>query len=440
MDIGAGQLVTTARRMTRWGLRHGVVRFGSGPAARTGDLHSTFMTDPRYRADPFPFYEQVRARGTLVPGRLGSVTASYAVCDALLRSEDWRSTPDEQALPWPARRLLAWSRDPEALGALDPPSMLVLEPPDHGRYRRLVSRVFTARAVAALGHRVQALADDLLDALDGTEPVDLVESYAARLPAAVICEILGVPAQDHERVIRFGPAAAPDLDIGIGYRRYRSVDDAIRSFSAWLAVHLQRLRRTPGDDLLSQLVHLEEDGQRLSDTDLRVTALLLLAAGFETTTNLLASGAALLLQHPDQRAVLSADPSGWPGAVEEVLRLGGPVQLTGRFSVRDTRLEEHTIGKGTLVLAYLAGANRDPEVFGADAAAFDVRRPGAREHLAFSAGRHFCLGASLARLEGEIGLRSLFERYPGLELAGPGRRTTTTLLHGWESLPVRPRA
>ncbi len=440
MQQTARSVVVTTRRLTRWGLRHGVVRAGSARAARSGDLHSTFMTRSDYRADPFPFYEQVRARGTLVPGRLGLVTASYAVCDQLLRGEDWRSRPDERELPWPARRLVDWSRDVDALGALDPPSMLVLDQPEHTRYRRLASKVFTARAVAGLGDRVQELADDLLDELAGSAPVDLVEAYAARLPTAVICHVLGVPERDHGRVMRFGPAAAPDLDFGIGYRRYRDVDDAIREFSRWLGEHLQRLRQAPGDDLLSRLVHLEEDGERLTDTDLRVTALLLLAAGFETTRNLLANGAALLLQHPEQRALLAADPSLWPGAVEEVLRFDGPVQLTGRFAVRDTHLDGQPVSKGTLVLAYLAGANRDPQVFGEHADTFDVRRPNAREHLAFSAGRHFCLGAALARLEGQIGLRALFDRYPGLVLAEPGRRTTTTLLRGWATLPVRTRS
>lgn len=440
MGTDRPQVVPAARRFTRWSLRHGVVRVGAARAARSGDLHSQFMTDGRYRTDPFPYYERVRERGTLVRGRLGAVTADHAVTQQLLRSDAWRSRPDEQAMPWPVRRLLEWSRDPQALGALDPPSMLVLDPPDHARYRRLASRVFTARAVAALGDRVQQIADELLDELAGDETVDLVSAYAARLPTAVICEILGVPSEDHDRVARFGMASAPDLDFGIDYRRYRGVDDAIRGFTTWLGLHLQRLRETPGDDLLSQLVHLEEDGRRLSDTELRVTALLLLAAGVETTVRLLGSGAELLLGHPDQRALLDADPSLWPNAVEEVLRVGGPVQLTGRFSSRDTELGGHPVAKGTLVLAYVAGANRDPQVFGADAARFDVRRANAPEHLAFSSGRHFCLGAALARLEGEIGLRSLFQRYPDLALAGPGRRTTTTLLHGWESLPVRTQA
>ena len=430
------QLVPEARRYTRWALLHGLVQAGSARGVRSGDLHSLFMTDPQHRVDPCAFYDQVRAQGTVVPGRFAAVTASHAVCAELLRSSDFRSGPDEDAMPWPLRRLIRWSRDPAALGATDPPSMLVAEPPDHTRYRRLVSRVFTPRAVVGLRGRIQQIADDLLDRMAGPGPVDLVDAYATRLPVAVICEVLGVPAKDHDRLLRFGHAAAPALDVGIDYGRYRGVDQAIREFQLWIADHLDHLRREPGPDLLSQLVHLEDDGQRLTEDELRVTALLLLAAGFETTVNLLGSGAALLLGHPGQRARLQADPSLWTGAVEEVLRLEAPVQLTGRFALRDTQLGGHRLTRGALVLAYLGGANRDPAVFD-DPQAFDAGRANAREHLSFSAGRHFCIGASLARLEGEVGLRSLFERYPDLALTGPGRRTETVVLRGWEHLPAR---
>ena len=438
MTTLVGLPAVEARRLVRWTLLHGVVQAGAAVGAHTHDPYSEFMTQSRYRADPFPFYESVRGRGTVVPGRIATVSVSHRVCLELLRGEDWHSRPDEAALPWPLRRLTAWGRDEQALGATDPPSMLVLDPPEHGRYRRLVGKVFTPRAVEALRPRVQAVADELLDRLSDRGVVDLVDTYASQLPVAVICELLGVPHREHDRVRQFGREAAPALDIGIGYGRYRSVDTAIRRFQAWLAGHLRQLRHTPGEDLLSRLVHLEdEDGQRLTDIELQVTALLLLAAGYETTTNLLGSGTVLLLEHPDQREVLVGDPSLWPGAVEEMLRFEGPVQLTGRFATRDTELAGHRLKQGTLMLAYVAGANRDPEVF-ADPATFDVRRANARDHLAFSGGRHYCLGAGLARLEAEVGLRTLFQHFPHLALAGPGRRTTTRLLRGWTHLPVQP--
>ncbi len=418
----------------RWALQHGVVRVASRRAARKGDLHARFMLDEAWRADPFPFYEQVRAQGDAVRGRLVTMSASYDVCAAALRSEDFRAGPDEDALPRPIARLSTWSRDDRALGPVDPPSMLVVEPPDHTRYRRLVSKVFTARAVEALRPRVEAIAEDLLDRMDGKREVDLVASYASLLPVAVITAILGVPATDHEKVLRLGHLAAPSLDIGLGYKQYKVVDQAIREFQDWLGQHLDRLRTHPGEDLLSQLVHLEDEGQRLDQRELKATAGLVLAAGFETTVNLIGSAVQLLLTHPEQLAKTKADGL-WAGAAEETLRLEGPVQLTGRFVTRDTEIAGRPMRKGSILVTYLGGANRDPAVF-PDPASYDVTRANARDHLSFSGGRHFCLGASLARLEGETALRMLFERFPDLALAGPGRRRKTRVLRGWESLPV----
>jgi cytochrome P450 len=210
----------------------------------------------------------------------------------------------------------------------------------------------------------------------------------------------------------------------------------VRGFSTWLDGHLERLRREPGDDLLSQLVHIEDEGQRLNHTELRAVAGLVLAAGFETTVNLLGSGSVLLLDHRDQLDRLRADPTLWSNAVDEALRYESPVQLTGRFALRDTELAGRRIPRNGLVVTMLGGCNRDPEVFDRPEV-FDVGRTNAREHLSFSAGRHFCLGAALARLEGEVGLRTLFERFPDLSLEPGARRTRTRVLRGWEHLPVQ---
>jgi cytochrome P450 len=424
------------KRTTRWALQHGVVRLAASRAAKHGDLHAQFMQDARYRDDPFPSYEQVRSRGAVVRGKLVNVTASYDVVSQVLRSDDWRAGPDEDAMPSVLGAVVRWARDPRALGPIDPPSLLVVEPPDHTRYRRLVSKVFTARAVEALRPSVEAVAAELLDRLAGHDEVDVVERYANLLPVAVIAQILGVPVEDHQRVLRLGHLAAPSLDVGLSYREFRIVDGAVRDFQDWLTGHIARLRRAPGDDLLSQLVRLEDEGQRLSEVELKATAGLLLAAGFETTVNLLSSAVALLLENPDQLAAVRAEPALWAGAVDESLRLEGPVQMTGRFAVRDTTLVDLPLKKGALVVTYLGGANRDPAVF-EDPHRFDVRRANARDHLTFSAGRHFCVGAALARLEGEVGLRALFDRYPHLALNGGGVRRTTRVLRGWQTLPVR---
>jgi cytochrome P450 len=303
-----------------------------------------------------------------------------------------------------------------------------------------VSSVFTARAVAAMRANVQARADLLLDELAADAAaerrVDIVDRYCARLPVAVISDILGVEEGERATVLAFGEQAAPSLDFGLSYAQYRSVEDGLAGFNAWLGTHLDKLRRNPGDNLMSKLIEARTTGgDRLDDLELRATAGLVLAAGFETTVNLLGSGIRLLTEHPDQLAAVRAAPALWPNAVDEVLRFESPVQITARVARTDTTLAGSAIPAGGLVALLLGGANRDPAVF-ADPARFEAARGNANRHLSFSGGRHYCLGAALARLEGEIGLRSLFDRFPELALAGPGERRPTRVLRGWASLPV----
>ena len=424
----------------RWGLQHGLVRGLLARAARDGDPQARLIVDPAVREDPYPVQEQVRARGPLVRGRLTWVTASHAVSKEVLRSADFAAGTGESALPPATRRVARRARGARALGPLDPPSMLAVEPPDHTRYRRLVAGVFTPRAVEQLRPQVQEVADDLLDDLARTpagEPVDLVERYATLLPVRVICRMLGVPADQEGRVLALGNGVAPSLDLGLTWPAYLQVQRALHDFNDWLDEHLRRLRADPGPDLLSQLVHAEDEGGRLDHVELRATAGLLLAAGFETTVNLLGNGTQLLLAEPDQRVVLRAEPARWPDAVEEVLRHESPVQVTGRAAVRDTTVAGVPVAAGAHVTMLLAAANRDPEVF-ADPTRFDVTRANAREHLAFSGGRHFCVGAALARVEGEVGLQSLFERFPSMTAAAGAQRRPTRVLRGWDRLPVVP--
>jgi len=407
-------------------------------AARAGDLQAQLILDPATRSDPFPTHDRIRSQGRLVRGKLSYVSASHAACKQVLRSDDFRTGSPATRLPPVVERMAAWSRRPRALGPVEAPSLLAVEPPEHTRYRRLVSTVFTARAVESLRERVQDTAEHLLDGLDHAAragPVDLVAAYCSQLPLTVIAEILGVPAQDRARVLEFGHGAAPSLDVGLTWREFRQVDAALHAFDTWLGDHLERLRRNPGSDLLSQLVTVEEEGQRLNEGELRATAGLLLAAGFETTVNLLGSGTELLLRHPAQLAVLREHPALWSNAVEEVLRFESPVQVTARVAQRDTAVLGVPVRAGRMVATMLSGANRDPAVF-TDPHRFDVRRANAREHLSFSAGRHFCLGAALARIEGEVGLRSLFERFPDLALAPGAQRRATRVLRGWRQLPV----
>ena len=183
-------------------------------------------------------------------------------------------------------------------------------------------------------------------------------------------------------------------------------------------------------------MHVADEDGTLDQTELKATAGLVLAAGFETTVNLLSNGISLLRQHPEQLERLRTEPDLWPNAVDEVLRIDPPVLFTGRFTEHGAQVADKHIQPGLGVLTVLAGANRDPEVF-PDPTAFDVARPNARDHISFSGGRHFCLGASLARMEGEVGLRALFDRYPDLELLPGAHRRPTRVLRGWENLPAR---
>lgn len=407
-----------------------------GVAARRGDLQGRLVRASR-AGDPFPEIERVRAAGPLYRGRFAFATASLPVVREVLSSNDFRAGFDRSKMSGRLGRLFAWADEPDLLSPVYPPSLLATEPPDHTRYRKLVTRVFTVRAVEELRRRTEDIAHDLLDGLRsraGAGPVDLIEAYCALLPVTVISEVLGVPPAQRGRVLAIGEAVAPSLDIGLGWSEFRRVESALVEFDSWLGGHLATLREVPGEDLLSKLVAVHEDGAGLDERELKATAALVLVAGFETTVNLLGNGIALLARHQEQLRWLLENPGGWPNAVEEILRLDPPVLLTGRSALRDVEVAGVAVPRGALVTTILAGANRDPDVFERPTS-FDVTRVNARDHVAFSAGRHFCLGAALARMEGEVGLRVLFERHPDLRPL-PGRRRHTRILRGYAHLPT----
>ena len=411
--------------------------------ARAGNPDAEVLVDPALREDPFAHYERLRSEAPLVPGAFALTSVHHDVCTEVLRSDDFGQIGGARAegLPPVLRVALRLAGPRASVGPIDPPSMLAVDPPEHTRYRRLVSRAFTARAVTRLRERTREIADGLLDDLaTGTGPegrVDLVGHYASLLPVTVISEVLGVPTSMREQFLAWGDGATPTLDMGVDWRTHRSVERNLDELDAWFRGHLERLRRSPGDSLLSHLVAAADDDETgFTDHELLATALLVFGAGFETTVNLIANGTALLLAHPRQRQLLAEDPALWPNAVEEVLRFDSPVQRTGRRALRDTTVSGRPVGEGELVILLLAAANRDPRVF-ADPDTFDVTRPDARDHVAFSGGIHFCLGAALARMEGDVALQALFERHPDLAPAGPARRRGTLILRGYDSMPVR---
>jgi len=425
------------RQRLHWFALHGVIRGLASYGAKHGEMQGRLIADPAVRADPGGFADELREHGTIVRGRAAWLTADHAVAHQLLRSDDFSVTSIGKTLPGPLGWIEQKTTVKGRLHPLLPPSMLSVEPPEHTRYRKTVSSVFTTRAVAALRERVEQAAVALLDGIEAgpADRVDVVDAYCAQLPVTVIGDILGVPDHDRPRILEFGELAAPSLDVGLSWDQYLRVERGLDGFNTWLAQHLGHLKRHPGDDLMSQIIAAGDDGTRLDDEELRATAGLVLAAGFETTVNLLGNGIRILLEHPDQLAMLRDDPELWPGAVEEILRLESPVQLSARLARVDTEVAGRAVAAGELVILYLAGANRDPEVFD-DPHRFDVTRGNAGKHLSFSGGRHFCLGAALARAEGEVGLRAFFDRYPDARLAGDGSRRDTRVLRGWATLPI----
>ncbi|WP_460849588.1 cytochrome P450 [Nocardioides ultimimeridianus] len=425
------------KKPVRWLTNHGIARVMITRSAKRGELQGRLIGETKggdHRA-VLELFDEVRSHGTTYQGTFSLVTVDHATVKAVLNSPDFLTGMPSAATGW-LMRAAQWAQV-DVLNPVAPPSLLVTDGADHTRYRKLVTRVFSVKAVAALRTRTEEIASALLDDLaahaDG--PVDLVERYCALLPVTVISEILGVPESERERVLEFGAAAAPSLDLGLTWGQFREVESALEEFDTWLGAHLESLRRNPGDDLLSKLVAAREEGVGLTDLELRSIAGLVLAAGFETTVNLLSNGIALLCEHPDQLALLRERPDLWPNAVDEVLRHDPPVLLTGRFCSQDTDVAGTTVKRGTLVTTVLAGANRDPQVF-PDPDRFDVARENAHDHVSFSSGRHYCLGASLARMEGEVGMRALVDRFPDLRLLPGAERRSTRILRGWENLPA----
>jgi cytochrome P450 len=376
---------------------------------------------PEFHADPYAHYRELRAGGPLqrTPGGLW-ISPSFEVCARIFR--DPRFGHGDAAVG-------ETRRPPRGVR-----SFLVLDPPEHTRLRRLVSRAFTARLVERLRPRVAAVVDTLLAGLDGD--VDLIPTLAHPLPVIVISEMLGVPAEDEDRFKGWSDLLARGLDPDFLVppddleRRDRARAEFGEYFRGLVAA---RRRSAPGEDLLSGLVAIEE----LSENDLIATCILLLVAGHETTVNLIANGALALLRSPGQLAWFREHPSSAPAVVEELLRYDPPVQLSARVALEDAEVAGQRIRRGEPVMLLLGAANRDPEVF-AEPEHLDVTRfvTETPRHLAFGQGIHFCLGAPLARIEGQIALTELMRRE--LSLApGPLRYKDNLILRGLESLPVR---
>ncbi len=378
---------------------------------------------PVGRADPHAVYERMRAAGPMLPTRLGNLsTTSYQICQQVLRMRTFGVT--DPAAPRPGEDMLDLS-------------LLALNPPDHTRLRRLAAPAFTPRRMAGYQDVVERAIDRLLDGVDPSGRFELVSAFASPLPIAVITDMLGFTG-DPDRLRRMGAVVASALD-GV-----QSLGHAVRLFGAdremraSFAALLDRAAREPGDDLTSVLIAQRDAGAEISIEELSSLVGLLLLAGFETTVNAIGNGVRALLAHRDQWQLLVDEPDRAAAVVEEVLRYDPPVQQTARVLLSGA--EPVTLGGVTVrpsqwVLLMLAAAGRDPAVF-AEPDRFDITRPNAAEHLAFSGGIHYCLGAGLARLELTAAFRALAVRFPRLRLAGPVVMRPGTTLRGPRRLPV----
>jgi len=317
-------------------------------------------------------------------------------------------------------------------------SMLDRDPPDHTRLRGLVSKAFTPRVVEGLRPRIQQIVDGLLDGVAAKGSMDLIEEFAYPIPVAVICEMLGVPVEDHERFKGWSLDIARGLDLiwlGPDSEVGRRSVAARHSLAEYFRGLIAQRRAAPRADMLSGLIAAEEAGDKLNEIELLATCILLLIAGHETTVNLIGNGMLALLRHGDQLRRLQQDPTLIGGAIEELLRYDGPVQRTARIPSEDVTIGGRTIARGEMVMPFIGAADRDPVQF-PEPDRLDIGRADNR-HIAFGWGIHFCLGAPLARIEGQIAINSLIQKWPKLALATdrPEYRQSLTL-RGLKALPV----
>jgi len=385
--------------------------------------------DPDFVADPYPTYHRLRSEDPVHESPLGFwVLTRYEDVVATLRDPRFAKEPMIAAV---AARL---GFDAGAVGI----SMLDRDPPDHTRLRGLASKAFTPRVVERLRPRVQEIVDGLLDRVERAGAMDLIEEFAYPIPVNVICEMLGVPVEDHEQFKGWSLDLARGLDsimLGPESDVVKRSGKAREGLSNYIRQLIGERRSAPRGDLLSALIATEEAGDKLSEPELVAMSILLLVAGHETTVNLIGNGMLALLRHPDQLRQLRERPDLIGSAVEELLRYDGPVQRTARTPSEDVTIGNRTIPGGAIVMPFIGAADRDPAQF-RDPDRLDITRTENR-HIAFGLGIHFCLGAPLARIEGQIAISTLVKRMPKLALAveRPEHRQSLTL-RGLTALPV----
>ncbi|WP_437751883.1 cytochrome P450 family protein [Sorangium sp. So ce1389] len=390
------------------------------------------VASPEFKANAYSIYARLRAeepvhRTTLPDGRALWLVTRYEDCVAALKDE--RLVKD-----WTSLGLELFGVDSERMQLER--HMLNMDPPTHTRLRAIVNKAFTPRLVEGLRGRIQAIADGLLDEVQGRGEMDLVADYAFPLPIMVIAEMLGVPVEDRYRIRAWSDAVVS----GVPTReKMERVGAQLKEFKDYILAMVEERRQAPREDLLSALVHVEEEGAgKLDEKELLSMVFLLLVAGHETTVNLIANGVLALLTHPAEREKLRADPSLMKTAIEELLRFDSPVETaTFRFAREAVELGGAVIPKGDLVIVVLGSANRDPELTPSPETLDLAREP--NRHIAFGLGVHYCLGAPLARLEGQIAIGTILRRMPDLALKVPLESVQirpSLLVRGPVALPV----
>ncbi len=405
--------------------------------APLSDLRAVSITDARHKADPFPFYARLRADAPVFPVMMTTrgtqrawLVTRYADVLAVLKDDERFVKDRHNAMT--AEQLRKAPRLPPIFRSLER-NLLGLDGADHDRLKALVHRAFTPRMVEQLREQTQRQVDAALDRAERKGDMELLNDFALPVPLAIIGRMLGVPEDDEARFARWARAF-----LSISTRNPLPVIPSILRFINYPRTLIKLRRARPADDLLSALIQAREGSDALSDDEIVAMVVLLLTAGHETTVNLIASGTLTLLQHPEQLARLRAEPGLIASAVEEIVRYAAPVETaTERYAREDVTIAGTTIPKGELVLAVLASANRDAGQF-PDPDTFDIARERKR-HLGFGHGMHYCLGAPLARMEGQIALGTLIRRAPHLRLnVAPDRLRwrSSFLVRGLEALPV----
>lgn len=392
---------------------------------------------PELRVNPYPFYERLRSIDSVlwVPEMLGRgawMVTSHQYIAAILKDNRFGKEPKRVLTDDELQRVSFFAQRAAAST-----TMLTSDPPDHTRLRGLVNQAFTPRMLERLRPHIQEIADELIATMKGQGEVDLIGSFAFALPIIVIAEMLGVPASDRAQFKAWSgpltylvdPTATPEM--------LQEALVALPHLTAYLEGIIEERRQEPQADLISSLIQAHEAGDKLSGEELISTCRLLLLAGHETTVNLIGNGLLALLRHPEQRQWLASNPDKIGNAVEELLRYDSPVQLAIRTAYEDVVVGDHPVKRGDQLMLLLGAGNRDPLQF-EDPAVLDLTRANAHTSLAFGQGIHYCLGAPLARMEGQIAVNTLLQHFPQIELATEDLHYRGNItLRGLQSLPVK---